>query len=158
MQTFMVPWSFFMVFNYEQDQLIVHFSKDMKQKNQDLIDPLVLRGDDIRDVIHRYDYRKLMFFSQNPLVQPFDTFLRVKFIDQLGFVKTQAICKSHEGGFNCVLIEDRYFHKLKSLWKLEESKNTIITLMDDTIEKLEKTPEIHAYKLHLAEMFSKVLN
>ena len=58
MQTFIVPWSFFMVFNYEQDQLIVHFSKDMKHKNQELIDPLVLQGDDIREVIHRYDYRK----------------------------------------------------------------------------------------------------
>jgi hypothetical protein len=147
-----------MVFEYEKNTLSIYFSSELKLKYPDLKDHMLVQGEDIRNYIHRYDYRKLLFFSENPLIQPFDTFLRVKIIPELGYIKTQAVCKSHHLGFHCILIEDKYYHKLKPLWKLEDTKHTLITFLDESLEHYEKTSEINEFKSHLTKMLSKELN
>lgn len=157
MQSFPVPWSFFMIFEYDKNRLNIHSSDDLRLKHPQLDQQFILEGESIKDMIHRYDYRKLIFFSQNPLIQPFDTLLRVKFIEELGYMKTQAICKSHAKGFHCILIEDKYYHKLKTLWKLEDTKHTMITFLDESLESYEKISEINEFKSHLTKMFTKVL-
>lgn len=158
MQTFAVPWSYFMVFEHETSTLVIHFSHEIKMKYPHLNDTMTIQGDAIKNYVHRYDYRKLLFFSQNPLIQPFDTFLRVKIIPEIGYVRTQAVCKSHHKGFHCVLIEDKYYHKLKPLWKLENTEHIIITFLDESLEHYEKSTEISAFKSHLTKMLSKELN
>lgn len=158
MQTFAIPWSYFMVFEYEKNTLSIYFSNELRQKYPNHEDHIIIHGDEIRNYIHRYDYRKLLFFSENPLIQPFDTFLRVKIIPTLGYVKTQAICKSHHKGFHCVLIEDKYYHTLKPLWQVEDQQHTIITFLDESLEHYEKSSEISAFKSHLLKMLSKELN
>lgn len=155
MQPFVVPWSFFMTFDYEKNQLVIHFSEEIRRQHQIDSESITLFGDDIRDYIHKYDYRKLIYFSQNPLVQPFDTILRFQLPQIKGHIRTQAICKSHVKGFNCLMIEDRFFHKLKPLWQLEDQKNRKILFMDEMLHSLENDTELNLFRTHLSYMLSK---
>lgn len=158
MQPFVIPWSFFMMFNYDNNQLVIHFSDEIKRTLNAENNQITLNGDDIRDCIHKYDYRKLIYFSQNPLVQPFDTVLRLRIPITLPYIRTQAICKSHPQGFNCLLIEDKYLHKLKPLWLLADDKNKSVSFLDSRISSISLEKEVNVFKSHLASLLSKVLN
>lgn len=158
MSPFIVPWSFFLMFDYEKNQLKISFSDEIRRTIQAENHHIVLTGDSIREYIHKYDYRKLIYFSQNPLVQPFDTVLRLRIPLTKPYIRTQAICKSHQQGFNCILIEDKYLHKLKPLWQLEDERNRVISFLDEMIFELSPEKEIGLFKSHLAQLLSKVLN
>ena len=158
MQPFIVPWSFFMMFDYDKNQLVIYFSDEIKRHLQAENNQIVLIGDDIREYIHKYDYRKLIYFSQNPLVQPFDTILRLRIPSTKPYLRTQAICQSHVHGFNCILIEDKYLHKLKPLFLLEDEKNRTISFLDTMIYQLGQEKEINLFKSHLVKLLSKTAN
>lgn len=155
MQPFVVPWSFFMMFDYAKNELSIHLSEEINRNLKQENSPIVLQGDDIRNYIHKYDYRKLIYFSQNPLVQPFDTVLRLRMLESSPYIRTQAICKSHPQGFSCILIEDKYLHKLKPLWQLTDEKSRMITFVDDKIYQLRQEKEISVIKNHLSDLLSK---
>lgn len=155
MQPFIVPWSFFMMFDYAKNELSIYLSEEIKRNLKQENSPIVLQGDDIRNYIHKYDYRKLIYFSKNPLVQPFDTVLRLRLPLSGPYIRTQALCKSHLQGFSCVLIEDKYLHKLKPLWNLMDEKNRVITFIDEKIYQLKQEKEINILKKHLSDLFSK---
>ena len=155
MQPFIVPWSFFMMFDYDKNQLVVYPSEEYKRKLEFQDDKYIIEGDDIKELIHKYDYRKLIYFSQNPLVQPFDTVLRMRLSVETSYLRTQAICHSHVKGFNCLLVEDKYLHKLKPLWQLESSDAKHISLLDQSIYQIDQVGEIDLFKLHLSKVLSK---
>lgn len=145
-----------MMFDYQKNQLTIHFSEEIRRQLEIEDHTMILEGDDIREYVHKYDYRKLIYFSQNPLVQPFDTMLRFRLPRAKDYIRTQAICKSHSKGFNCLLIEDRFIHKLRSLWILEDQKNRKITFMEEALRIFESENEITLFKTHLSYMLSKV--
>jgi len=152
MQPFVVPWSFFMTYDYEQNELKIYPSEEFKRKMKLESDTFLVQGDEIRELIHKYDYRKLIYFSQNPLVQPFDTVLRMRLSVDMSYLRTQAICQSHTKGFHCLLIEDKYLHRLRPLWHLERHEIKQIALLDPSIYSIDQAAEVELFKAHLLKI------
>jgi hypothetical protein len=150
-----VPWLSYMVYDYSLDRLLIYFSEDTKQKMSS-VDPFMdVEGDNIKDMIHKYDYRKLIYFSKNPLVQPFDTLLRIRWHPKFPYLRTQAICQSHANGFHCVLVEDKVLHSMYHLWIKEKTPSKTLILENDTRDSIGSEKEWLVMQHHLIHLFQK---
>ncbi|MDY0075100.1 MAG: hypothetical protein WC992_01180 [Acholeplasmataceae bacterium] len=152
MNTYTIPWAFILKYNYPKQQLKLHSSTLNQASSSVFSQEMIWKDDKIRHQVHKYDYRKLIYFSQNPLIQPFDTMLRLKDDNQKSYVRTQAICKSHPQGFHCILVDDYEIHQLKPKWKIQDH----VTFQDQAIFELMDEEEVHGLKDHLAHMMDKL--
>jgi len=64
---FKIPWAFYMKYNLRQKTMTIHLSKTMMAKLELLTEMLHLDDHEIKEFIHRYDFRKLDYFCTHPL-------------------------------------------------------------------------------------------
>lgn len=155
MQTFDIPWISYFIYDHTKDCLMIYLSDREKEKTPLLHDPITIEGDKIKEFIHKYDYRKLMYFSQHPLIQPFDTLLRMRWHTDMSFIRTQAICQSNPKGFNCVLVEDRVLHQLYPDWLHEHTHGGMTTLQHHFMDRYASEKEWKSLESHLTHLLKK---
>ncbi len=154
MSSLSVPWLSYITYDHVKDRLLIYRS-DQTKHDEKRDDPIVIDGEMIRDIIHKYDYRKLIYFSQNPLVQPFDTMLRFRWNAHSPYLRTQAICQSHTQGFHCVLIEDKMIHMLYPSWLHEKEFSLAMVFEQDHYERFGNEKDWLSLQSHLVHLFQK---
>ncbi|MDX9690932.1 MAG: hypothetical protein RBT45_00655 [Acholeplasmataceae bacterium] len=108
-----LSWIFYFQFNQKEESAKAFFSKKYQEKYELPNQLYELDQEHLRAFVHKYDYRKLEYFSKNEVKGYFDTLLRFKISTQKGYLRTQAICHSTKEGFTCMLFHDKELMKLQ---------------------------------------------
>ncbi len=151
MQTLNVSWDFYLVYNHHKGELFLHPSHAC-QTNHDAPNEIILNSEQMRLWIHKYDYRKFQYFSEQSLKQPFDTMIRLRCEKTNDYIRTQAICQSTSDGFHCVLIDDRRYHELSKKMIEHKVKESNLIWLDEQLSFYESSKSIRNIKQHLTRM------
>jgi len=117
MKSYHLAWAFFLTYDHRKQRLELKLSETFQEKHHMNQASLIFEHETLKACIHKYDYRKLAYFSEGHS-KTFDTQLRFKLKKDKTYLKTQAICQALPHGFECVLIEEKVlFETSKSLSK-----------------------------------------
>lgn len=112
MKSYHLAWAFFLKYDHQQKRLVLDLSDTFKEKHNIDLSTLMFEAENLKECIHKYDYRKLSYFSEQPL-KSFDTELRFRFHQHKPYIRTHAICQAVLHGFECVLIEEKVLFETK---------------------------------------------
>jgi hypothetical protein len=101
MQNYELQWLFHLKYNRKLKQASIKSSKHF-QETEKLEKELVLDDEMIKQFLHKYDYRKFIYFSSKQIKGTFDTLLRFKIKDQKQYLRTHAVCVTTKDGFECL--------------------------------------------------------
>lgn len=144
-----VPWVFYMSYEQKSDTLSFQSSKDSRTKAY-LLPKNELVGDDKTLVIHRYDCKKIAFFSEQSH-QAFSTGFRLKAVGKSSYLRTHAFCHKTQDGFSCLLVDEYDLFKLKTLSQYHQDDK--IDFHDQSIETIEDEFIVHQYKTSVEKIF-----
>ncbi len=156
-----IPWAFYMKYEKNKKEMTIYFSNRMKQMMELSSDSMAFSEVDLKEFIHKYDQRKLEYFSNQKITGPFNTMMRFKTTHGKSYFRTLAICQVDRHGFHCITIDDIFFHKTKE--SLLSTKTDIKQLRID-IEEVEKIMEVESdfqigiFRSHLATILSRMSN
>jgi hypothetical protein len=157
MSIYQVPWLLYSKYDNQQKKMIIHMSNHMKSKINSETDTLFLNFDEIIDFIHKYDYRKLNYFSSHPTHSTFDTLIRFKFDNLKQPIKTHAVCQNTPHGFECIHVEEIDVIKTKRFLKNEQFNDLKqkINWNDENDLKGLVTRSYSKYRTHLFEIIQR---
>ncbi len=152
-----IPWAFYMKYNLRQKTMTIHLSKDMMTKCELPLEMLNLDDTEIKEFIHRYDYRKLDYFSTHPIQGIFDTTFSLKTTHGKNYLKTKAICQKTTYGISCLLIEDIHIHKMKVSFKQLSKTEQLQIVFSETeqIELLETNTQWIKIRNHVSQIITR---
>jgi len=108
-----LSWIFYFQYNQKNASAKAFFSKTY-EKRFSLDKQLFLYDDDeLKSFIHKYDYRKLSYFSNADVKGYFDTKFRFSIHHHKGYIRTQAICQTTKEGFSCLLFNEKDLVKMQ---------------------------------------------
>lgn len=157
MNTYQIPWLFYMDYQHLNQKIEIKFSYELKQRLNFPYEIMHIEKDELTEVIHKYDFRKLAYFADLKAITSFDTLMRFKFNHQKGYIKTQAICEITPKGFSCVHIEvlDIIKTKKKVYLDLFHTNDIKITLRDDQLLKEKSSRKLQNYKNQLQNILQR---
>ncbi|MDO9628778.1 MAG: hypothetical protein Q7I99_02655 [Acholeplasmataceae bacterium] len=161
MDALTIPWAFYMKYEKSKKQMTIFFSKRMKQLMELSLDSMILSEDDLKEFVHKYDQRKLDYFSNQKITGPFNTMMRFKTTHGKSYLRTLAICQIDQHGFHCITIEDMFLHKMNQLLastKMDIKQVKIEIEELDKIIEVESEFQINKFKSHLTTILNKASN
>ncbi|MCR3906426.1 MAG: hypothetical protein NUK62_05330 [Tenericutes bacterium] len=161
MDAYSLPWAFYMKYNNRSKEMTLYLSKRFKEKSELSLTQMTLHKNDIEEFIHRYDYRKLSYFSVLKLNEPFDTVMRFKMSHGKSYLKTYAICQTEQSGFHCIHIEEKYLFKIHKNIRSSElfASNLNIDIEDlEIINEFESAQNLVKIKGHLHQLILRMSN
>ncbi len=87
MDALTIPWAFYMKYEKNKKEMTIFFSNRMKQMMELSLDSMSFSEDDLKEFIHKYDQRKLDYFSNQKINGPFNI---VWHIEMLLFKNTKT--------------------------------------------------------------------
>ena len=159
MDALTIPWAFYMKYEKTKKEMTIFFSNRMKQMMELSLDSMSFSEEDLKEFIHKYDQRKLDYFSNQKINGPFNTTMRFKTTHGKSYLRTLAICQIDHHGFHCITIDDGYLHKMNQ--SLLSTKTDIKQLKIE-IEELDKIIEVESdfqlnkFKSHLTSIFDRM--
>ncbi|MDI6453170.1 hypothetical protein [Peloplasma aerotolerans] len=161
MDAYSLPWAFYMKYNNRLKEMTLYLSKGFKEKTELSLSQMTLNKSDIEEFIHRYDYRKLSYFSGIQLNGTFDTILRFKMSHGKSYLKTYAVCQTDQTGFRCIHIEEKYIFKIHKNVRSSElfASRLNIDIEDfESISEFESTQNLMKIKGHLHNIILRMSN
>ena len=158
MDSLTIPWAFYMKYEKTKKEMTIFFSNRMKQMMELSLDSMSFSEDDLKEFIHKYDQRKLDYFSNQKITGPFNTAMRFKTLHGKSYLRTLAICQLDHNGFHCLTIEDVFLHKMnQSLISTKtDIKQLKIEIEDvDKIIEVESDFQLSKFKSHLSSILSR---
>lgn len=122
MQSYEINWAFLLDYDKNSGNLYVKFSNQFMEDNQLKDTNLSLLSHEICTFLHRYDCRKLSYFSQTDLEETFDTLMRFTIKKSKYPLRTIAICKLNDHGMSCVNFEESKLVNLRKLKNMSHEK------------------------------------
>jgi len=155
-----MPWAFYMKYNRKHKSLTLDLSKHMSHKLHMPMGEMTLNHQEIKHFIHKYDYRKLDYFSIMPIEGPFDTTLRFKDLDQKTYMRTHAVCQKDPSGFHCILFDDKDVHDMTLFYKqIKDIEPIQIELAEGELQRtFESKQQIKIFQDHLAHIAKRDAN
>ncbi len=155
---YQLPWLLYLKYDHHEQRMTIHLSDHMKNK-VDAEDAIInFQLDEIAECIHKYDYRKLKFFSEEmPSDSTFDTLIRFKFNELKQPIKTHAICQKTSKGFECIHVAEMDLLKTKNILRFEkfdDLKKKICWNEEDNLKML-ITKNMAKYRSHLYEVIQR---
>lgn len=112
MQRYELHWLFHLTYNKKTKEAIFKPSNYFKEIDSLVSESFVMDDQLIKHYIHKYDYRKLEYFSNMQMKGNFDTLLRFKTQDGKQYYRTQAVCHTTKDGFECLHFKEIEVFKL----------------------------------------------
>lgn len=159
MDALTIPWAFYMKYEKNKKEMTIFFSNRMKQMMELSLDSMSFSEDDLKEFIHKYDQRKLDYFSNQKINGPFNTTMRFKTTHGKSYLRTLAICQIDHHGFHCLTIEDGFLHKMNQslLTAKTDIKQLKIEIEEvDKIIEVESDFQLNKFKSHLASIFDRM--
>lgn len=156
MNSSILNWAFFLDYKTDKCALNFKFSPWFIQEHQLPFKELTILEEDIIQIIHRYDYRKLDYFVNVKIDYVFDTLMRFNFTKGKYPLRTLAVCHINESGLSCVNFEESQLLKVKDL--LFERKHFQIEINNRVDMKLTDQVLSSGLNSHLSYMTSRDLN
>lgn len=159
MDALTIPWSFYMKYEKNKKEMTIFFSNRMKQLLELSLDSMSLSENELKEFIHKYDQRKLDYFSNQKINGPFNTSMRFKTTHGKSYLRTIAICQNDHHGFHCIMIDDGFLHKANQslLTTKTDVKQIRIEIEElDKIIEVESDFQVNKFKSHLTSVFSKM--
>ena len=156
MNIYQIPWLFHLIYEHDCQKMTIRLSALMQEKLNINQETLNFDCKGIISFIHKYDYRKLAYFTTHQEFNTFDTVMRFKFPNQKGYIKTQAICDVTSKGLSCVHVDE--FELIKTRKKIEknqESKTVKIVWSEDQLLKMSQIKGLNKYKQQITEILHR---
>jgi hypothetical protein len=113
MQHYELQWLFHLKYNQKLKQASIKSSKYFQEKENLPTDEFLLDDEMIKKFLHKYDYKKFIYFSSKQIKGVFDTLLRFKVNDHKQYLRTHAVCNTTKDGFECLHFTELDVVKLK---------------------------------------------
>jgi len=159
MEELTVPWAFYLKYEKTNKEMTIFFSNRMKQLMELSTDSMTLSENELKEFVHKYDQRKLDYFSNQKLTGPFNTTMRFKTTHGKSYLRTLAICQINPHGFDCITIDDLFLHKMNQslLTTKVDLKQVKINLEEtDRIISAESNFQLTKFKSQLSTIFGKM--
>lgn len=101
-----LPWLFYFSYNNQNESVNIRYSSTYLEKHQDLPEHEYKTLEEITSWIHKYDLRKLSYFSNQEQLEFFDTVFRFNIKHKKKYLRAQSICKKTEEGFSCLAFDE----------------------------------------------------
>lgn len=118
---------------------------------------IVLHADDIMRVIHRYDLRKISYFSNEEIRYTFDTVIRFK-KPSGSLIRTVAVCSQNEEGFACIHMFESDVIRMKRSYAFYPMISEEIGWEKkdaDWVHAVIRNQEMPEFKQHLMQMMKR---
>jgi len=153
-----LSWIFYFQYNQKNASAKAFFSKTYEKKFS--LDKQLFTYDDeeLKLFIHKYDYRKLAYFSNHEVKGYFDTKFRFSIEHQKGYLRTQAICQTTKEGFSCLLFNEKDLVKMQHFMGKHKvyPTSSSMSIVDLDTEKNESIPfPIHQVKRQIVELLDR---
>ena len=76
MEELTIPWAFYMKYEKTKKEMTIFFSNRMKQMLELSLDSMTLTENELKEFVHKYDQRKLDYFSNQKMTGPFNRTMR----------------------------------------------------------------------------------
>jgi hypothetical protein len=153
-----LSWIFYFQFNQKEASAKAFFSKNYQEKFTLSEQLYIFDQDKLKDFIHKYDYRKLSYFSSNQVKGYFDTLLRFKIEGQKGYLRTQSICHTTNQGFTCMVFQEKDLFKMQHMigkLGIFPTSSTMVIAEDEVFQK-EKLPiQMNQIKRQIVELLDR---
>ncbi|MFH0767141.1 MAG: hypothetical protein ABII85_03830 [Bacillota bacterium] len=161
MQSFILNWAFLLIYDKNDIAMNIKFSNQFIEDYQLSYRELMLVEKEIASYLHRYDYKKLEYFSniETPLV--FDTLMRFKFKKCKHSLRTIAICSVQENGLSCINFLESKVMNVRRLIRKNLSINSIklINIENESeLKDIDQTflTDLYAHLEHIMERVLKI--
>ena len=154
-----IPWAFYIKYEKTKKEMTIFFSNRMKQLMELSLDSMTLSENELKEFVHKYDQRKLAYFSNQTITGPFNTTMRFKTTHGKSYLRTLAICQIDHLGFHCITIDDQFVHKMNQSLLLAKTdiKQLKIDLEEtERIISVESDFQLSKFKSHLSTIFGKM--
>ncbi len=158
MITFSMPWAFMMNYDHHNQKMHIQCSEAFS----DLIEVDVLHyqfnHEEIMNNVHKYDHRKLGYFTFTEMNSTFDTLLRIRLTDNGPYYRTIAVCSKTNSGFSCMHMLEKDVLLLRKTAQLtaEDIRQINLDLLDgDWIKTMHLTHQIPKFKNHLPQLINR---
>lgn len=148
---YFIKWSLIFCYNKKEQQVSLVFSRFFIEQNELEIKDITIRDKNLEDLVHKYDYRKLGYFTKDKKIKVFDTLIRLKIPSLNKVLRTKAICRGDSKGFECVNFEEVELVKLRKTVKEAASVEINISV------KIKNTTELCPKHKKLARDLKKPL-
>lgn len=117
--TYTLSWLFY--FDYHTKKRLSHIQFSSYAVKRFSLKQQILDADDdtLRQLVHRYDYRKIEYFAEE-LLETFDTTIRFLVPNSKKMVRLKAVCKSHKDGFSCLMYDEYDLFKLQQKMNVQQ--------------------------------------
>lgn len=150
MMQYQVPWIFHLSYNHSKREMTIMYSSKFALDNHMESTMMSLDDQQIKEFIHKYDYRKLDYFVSQVLPNPFDTLMRFTLPNQKTYIRTQAVCHVEHQHLLCVLFEEK---TIFSLQKISDSQAIIDAQIE--LEKIESINQASRFLKHLNQLIHR---
>jgi hypothetical protein len=159
MEDLTIPWAFYMKYEKTKKEMTIFFSNRMKQLMELSLDSMTLSEHELKEFVHKYDQRKLEYFSNQKITGPFNTTMRFKTTHGKSYLRTLAVCQIDHHGFHCLTIDNLFLHKMNQ--SLISSKTDLKQIKIDLEETeriilVESDFQLSKFKSHLTTIFGKM--
>lgn len=150
---YQIPWVLHMNYDRKKREMTVIFSNHYAHTMQMDSTPFILNDNQIKEFVHKYDYRKLEYFTTASIDCPFDTLMRFKKPNQKDYIRTHAVCYLEHKNLYCIHFEEKDvfdFRRKAVKQEISEISSQIMIYATEEISKIESS-----YRL---SRFTKQLN
>lgn len=159
MTSFIIPWAFVMSYHHHQQTMTIQCSKTLKHALELKHDNFQLKHQDILEFVHKYDLRKLDYFTKVDLQETFDTLIRFRFSPIGLYMRTIAVCQRNANGFSCIHVmeEDmlKVRHRVASL-TIHQTSVKLEILDGDWIQSMHLSQQLPQIKHHFKEIIHRL--
>lgn len=157
---YQVPWILHMKYDRKKQEMTVIFSERYVKILQLESNMLTLNDEQIKEFIHKYDYRKLIYFTTETVSSPFDTLIRFKKPNEKSYIRTNAVCHIDRKNLLCVHFEEKDIfnlqHKMSEQHLMPMNIQVAIDQLDD-IERIETNYQVSKFVKQLNSLISRTM-
>jgi hypothetical protein len=153
-----MPWAFMMTYDHQHQHMNIQCSEafsDLLELNDTHIH---MNQEDIATHVHKYDHRKLSYFTTADLHSTFDTLLRIRLTPDGPYFRTIAVCNQTNLGFSCMHMLEKDVLLLRKTAQLtyDEIHHIKLEMMDgEWIKTMHLTQQIPKFKEHLPQLINR---
>ena len=153
-----MPWAFMMTYDHQHQKMHIHCSEAFSDLLELNATHLELNHEEILSNVHKYDHRKLGYFTTTELHSTFDTLLRIRFLPDGPYFRTIAVCSQTSSGFSCIHMLEKDVLLLRKTAQLsfDYIHQIKLEMLDgEWINTMHLTQQIPKLKEHLPQLINR---
>lgn len=154
----LMPWAFMMTYDHHQQTMHIQCSQTFLDVYELNNEHLRLNHDEIISHVHKYDQRKLSYFTSIVINSTFDTLLRIRLTNDGQYLRTIAVCNQTDTGFSClhILEKEVLWIKKTAQYSPTFAQYVKLEMIDgDWIQSMHLTQHITQFRAYIPQLISR---